>query len=45
MKEQGKYPVIYLDLKETRDFSYERIENEIIGGIQDTYTKHSYLAN
>src|SRR6185312_14866083 len=45
MKEQGKYPVILLNLRETKGTSYKEVEEKIIKRIGHTYYEHVYLIN
>jgi hypothetical protein len=45
MIQQGQYPVIFLNLKETRGNSYKEIENNIVKKVQNTYEQHTYLSN
>jgi hypothetical protein len=45
MARQGRYPVILLNLKETKGNDYHEIENNIIKKVQNTYEQHTYLAD
>lgn len=42
-KYQGKYPVIYMDLKDCTGDSYETVKNKIQQTISSAFEKHSYL--
>src|SRR6185436_2272782 len=44
MAQQGRYPVILFNLKETKGSDYKEIENNIIKKVQNTYEEHTYLA-
>src|SRR6185436_13989512 len=44
MTQQGQYPVILFNLKETKGSDYKEIENNIIKKVQNTYEQHAYLA-
>jgi hypothetical protein len=43
MAQQGRYPVILFNLKETKGSDYKEIENNIIKKVQNTYEQHTYL--
>lgn len=45
MNKQGKYPVILLNLRETKGTSYKEVEEKIIKRIGYTYYEHIYLIN
>jgi hypothetical protein len=45
MNEQGKYPVILLNLRETKGTNYKEVEEKIIKRIGHTYYEHIYLIN
>src|SRR5207245_2036446 len=45
MAQQGQYPVILLNLKETKGNNYQEIENNIKKKIKKTFEQHTYLVN
>src|SRR6185312_15836408 len=45
MKHLGKYPVIYLSLRETKGTSYKEVEQKIIKRIVNSFHEHIYLIN
>src|SRR5438132_10383447 len=45
MAQQGQYPVIILNLKDTKGINYKEVENNIIKKVQNAYEHHTYLAS
>ena len=45
MVQQGQYPVILLNLKDTKGINYKEIENNVVKKVQNTYEQHAYLAS
>ncbi|CAG8837547.1 6742_t:CDS:2, partial [Racocetra persica] len=45
MEKQGKYPVIFFSLKNTKGNNYQEIENNVIKKVQSAYKSHAYLVN